>query len=59
MKRLLIETEKFLRWLRDASPEMRRQADSEISEMTTTLVDQLEPLIDQLEQDDETEGQKD
>jgi hypothetical protein len=55
MKSLLIEIERFLRWLRDCTPDERRQHDSEISEMTTALVDQLEPLIDRIEREDASE----
>ncbi|MCM2373921.1 hypothetical protein [Aporhodopirellula aestuarii] len=49
MKRLLIELEKFMRWLSDCTPEERRANDSEIQEMAQVLTDQLQSLNDRLE----------
>jgi hypothetical protein len=53
VKSLLIEVERFLRWLRDCTPEERQKNDSKIGEMSMILVDQLEPLIDKLEHEDD------
>jgi hypothetical protein len=55
VKSLLIEVERFLRWLRDCTPEERQKNDSKIGEMSMILVDQLEPLIDRIEREDASE----
>ncbi len=57
MKTLLVELEKFLRWLSETTPEERRAQDSQIQEMAQILVAQIEPINDrlELEEDDETD----
>ncbi|EMI40936.1 hypothetical protein [Rhodopirellula sp. SWK7] len=57
MKTLLVELEKFLRWLSETTPEERRAQDSKIQEMAQILVAQIEPINDrlELEEDDETD----
>ncbi|EMI47392.1 hypothetical protein [Rhodopirellula sp. SWK7] len=55
MKRLLVEIEKFLRWVAELTPDQRREQDQKIQEMSQLLVDELEPLNDglELEEDDD------
>ncbi|EMI52464.1 hypothetical protein [Rhodopirellula sallentina] len=56
MKRLLVELEKFMRWLSECTPEERRANDSQIQEMAQVLTDQLQPLNDRLELEDDDDS---
>ena len=49
MKKLLLEIERFLRWLADLTPNQRTKHSAEISELSHALADQLETETDQLE----------
>jgi len=49
MKTWLVELEKFLRWLAEATPSQRRENDNRIQEMAQIMVDQLQPMNDRLE----------
>lgn len=53
MKRILVEIERFLRWVAELTPDQRREQDAQIQEMSQILVDQLEPLNDRLELEEE------
>ena len=57
--KLLVEIERFLRWLRDMTPDQRRKHDTEIGEMSTALVDQLETINDEIERDSPLESDDD
>ncbi|TWT91627.1 hypothetical protein [Neorhodopirellula pilleata] len=60
MKSLLVELEKFLRWLSNCTPAERRMHDSEIAEMAQVLTEQLQSENDRLElEDDDNENTTD